>query len=140
MIGAVGETDGFQEVHGAFAPLASSDARIDERQSDIVGGAALREQVEVLEHEADLLVAREGERVVREMRDLLAVEPVRAFRRSVKTAQDVHERRLARAGRTHEGGEFPLPYREIDACECCDDLIAHRVELFDAPKLDGRRL
>ena len=138
MVGTVGKPDGFQEVHGTIAPLASADARIDERQGDVFGCAAFRKQVEVLKYEADLLVAREGERVVREVRDLLAVELVRSFRRAVEAAEDVHERRLARAGRPHEGGELALSYRKIDARERGDDLIAHRIEFLDAPKLDRR--
>ena len=91
-----------------------------------------------MKYEADLLIARESERVVREVRDLLAVELVRAFRRTVEAAEDVHERRLTRAGRPHEGGELALSYRKIDARERGDDLIAHRIEFLDAPKLNRR--
>ena len=138
VVGAIGKADGLQKVHGALAPLASSDARIDERQGDVVCRAALREQVEVLKYEADLLIARESERVVREVRDLLAVELVRSFRRAVEAAEDVQERRLARAGRPHEGGKLALSYRKINARERGDDLIAHRIEFLDAPKLDRR--
>jgi hypothetical protein len=55
------------------------------------------QQAEVLEHEADLPVPQLGALVPVHARDVAALEEVLAARRPVEQAEDVHERRLARA-------------------------------------------
>ena len=44
--------------------------------------------------------------VDRQLRNILAIEPVLAGSRPVEAAQDVHQRALARAGSTHEGDQL----------------------------------
>ncbi len=92
----------------ALVALARGDARVEERQLDVLERARPREEVEALEDEAERPVADLGELVAVEPRDLLAGEPVGAERRPVEAAEDVHQRRLARAGRAHDRDELPL--------------------------------
>src|SRR2546427_6841919 len=61
-----------------------------------------QKQVERLEDEADPLVADPGQFIVGQIGDLLAVEPVLASGRRVEAADQVHERRLPRARRSHQ--------------------------------------
>jgi hypothetical protein len=54
--------------------LGARDARVEQRQLDVVERGRARQQVELLEHEADLAVADRRERVAVERLDVLAVE------------------------------------------------------------------
>jgi hypothetical protein len=53
---AVCELDGGERLFGPLLALDRGDARVDERQLDVVQGRRAREQVEGLEDEADLLL------------------------------------------------------------------------------------
>ena len=75
------------------------------------------QQVEALEDEADLGVADDGALVAAELRDVGAVEDVRAGGRAVEAADDVHQRRLAGAGRSHDGHELAGVDAQVDAVE-----------------------
>ena len=69
-------------------------------------------EVEALKHEAELVAPQAGERAVVEPRELDAVDGDRAGGRAVQAGEQVHERRLARARRPHDGREAAL--REVD--------------------------
>jgi len=56
-----------------------------------------------MEDESNLLVTDAGQLVVIHLTDLLAVQQIRAFGRGVETADEIHQRRLARTGRPHDG-------------------------------------
>jgi hypothetical protein len=71
--------------------------------------------------------------------DLLAVEDDAAFARRVHEAEDVHERRLARARGAEDGDEFALLEIQIHAVQSMDVLIAHAVGLAEAADGDERR-
>ena len=114
------------------APSARADPRIDERKRNILERRNARKQVEVLENKADLFVARNGERIVVEPRDLIAVELVRALRRTVETAENVHQRGFSRARGPHERGKFPASDIQIDAVERRERLPANAIEFPNA--------
>ena len=57
MAGAMREADAIERFFRALVPLRGRHLRVDERQLDVLGGRGARQQVEVLEHEADELVA-----------------------------------------------------------------------------------
>ena len=78
-------------------PLGRRHAAIDHRQLDVLQGRQPRQQLEGLEDEADAPVAELRQLVVAEGADVVAREAVVAFRGPVEAAQDVHQRRLARA-------------------------------------------
>ena len=83
----------------AFAALFGVDARVHEREFDVAPRRQVGEQVELLEHEPDEEVADVGELVLVEGLDVVAGEPERPAGRHVEAAEDVHQRRLARARR-----------------------------------------
>ena len=132
MMRAIREPDAGERRHGAFAPRAAVDAGIDHRQLDIAEGVDARQQVELLEDEADLAVAQGREPVGAQRLDALAVEAVAAGRRTVEAADEVHEGRLARARRAHDGDEVACLDVERDAAQR-DDAAA--VELVDAAEV-----
>ena len=112
--------------------------------STLCSAVARGKQVERLEDEADFLVAHAGERVVGHLRDFLAVQPVLAGVRRVEAADDVHERRLARARRSHDGDVLVAGDRDVDAAQGAHDFAAHVVFALDAARHDhplriGRR-
>ena len=118
VVGAIGKADGLQKAHGALAPLASSDARIDERQGDVFSCAALREQVEVLKYEADFLVAREGERIVGEVRDLFA---------SVRLYVGKSDGRVRRVELEEKSGDrTTITLKNVQANVAVDDALFNR--------------
>src|SRR5688500_6447036 len=84
-----------------FAPVA-----VEQRQLDVVERRGAFEEVESLEHEPNFLVPDVRELVLRQLRDVAAVELVDAARRTVQTAGNVHEGRLARSGGTGHGDEL----------------------------------
>ena len=75
VVGALGEPDlaPASRARARGAPRAG-DARVDQRQLDVLERRGAREQVEVLEHEADAAVAHRGELVAGEVRDAPAAE------------------------------------------------------------------
>ena len=74
-----------------------------ERQREVLGGAQHRQQVERLEDEADLVAAQCGELALLQPGDLDAVDLDRAGGGPVEPGEEMHEGRLARARRAHDG-------------------------------------
>src|SRR2546422_2369841 len=103
------------------------EPRVDERQLHVVQGGRAGEQVERLEDEADLLVADPGQLIVGQIGDLLPVEPVLAAGRRVEAADQVHERRLPRARRSHHRHVLIAPDLDADATQRPHDLRPHVV-------------
>ena len=126
---ALAEADVFERAARLVHAAALAEARVDERQLDVVQRVGARQEIECLENETDLAVADVGELVVDHGGDVLAVELVAAGRRRIETAEHVHERRLARAGRAHDGEVFVAMDLQRDAAQGVDGLGAHLVEL-----------
>ena len=78
-------------------PFFGGDAGINQGEFDIVQRGRACQQVEGLEDESNFFVANAGEFVIVEFADLLPIQPVLALRRSIQTADQVHEGRFARA-------------------------------------------
>ena len=113
-------------------------AAVEQRQLDVVERRGARQQVEALEHEPDLLVAHGGQRVLRHRRHVLAVEQVLARRRPVEAADDVHERRLARARRSGDREELAALHFEVDAAQRLHLDLADDVGLDEVLDRDDR--
>ena len=73
------------------------------------------------------------------VRDVVAVQPVAPARRRVEAAQEVHEGRLAGAGRPHHRDELPGRDVEADAAQGVDLVLAQPVGLDEVADLDERR-
>jgi hypothetical protein len=116
----------------ARVSLARAHPAEEQRQLDVLQRGRVGQQVEVLEHEADALVADLGQPVAVQPAHRLPGEQVLARGRRVEAAEDVHEGGLAGAGRTDHrhvvvGGDL-----EIDAAQGLDLDVPHRVDLPNA--------
>ena len=111
---------------------------VEQGELDVVEGGGPRQQVEALEHEADLPVAHLGQLVAREPGDIPAVEQVVAAGRPVEAAEDVHERRLAGPGRSGDRDELAGLDGEAHAPERTHLDVAHGVDLGDVLDRDDR--
>src|SRR5947199_272886 len=89
-----------QTLTRAGAAMACGHARVLEGQLDVLERARPRQEVELLEDEADLRVPDPGERVRRQAGDILTAEHVAAGGGRVEAAQEVHEGGLAGARRS----------------------------------------
>src|SRR5690606_28165486 len=94
------------------------------------------QQVEALEHEAELPVADVGELVLAQPVDALAVQHVGAGGRPVQAADDVHHRGLAGAGRAHDRDHLARLDEQVHAAQRVHLVLAHAVDLGEAPCLD----
>jgi hypothetical protein len=98
-----------------------------ERQRHVLFGGEHRQEVEELEDEADVLAAQLRQARVVEIGDVDPFDGDRAGGRLVEARQDVHQRRLARAGWAHYGREMSVPHLERDPAQCIDARVARSV-------------
>ena len=100
----VGEPDvADQLVEPAVLRLLAGDG---EREEDVLLRVQHRQEVEELEHEADVLAPQLREVVVSERRDLRPGDLDIPGRRLVEPREDVHQRRLPRARGPHHRGRL----------------------------------
>ena len=140
VIHALAEPDDLQDFLGPLVALGGLHlvlaAVVEQRQLDVVERRRPRQQVEALEDEADLAVAHDRELIAGHPRDILAVEDVLAARRAIKAAEDVHERRLAGAGRARDRHELALLDVHVGAAERAHRHFADRVGLDEVANGD----
>jgi hypothetical protein len=79
-----------------------------QRQDDVLLGRQHGQQVEELEDEADVLAAKPRQGRVVEAGDFRAGDRHAAAGRPIEPREDVHQGRLARAGRPHHGGQLAV--------------------------------
>ena len=104
VVAAIREPDALEQLERPAARLLAAQL---ERHLDVLPRRERRDQVEGLEHEADLLGAHAGALVLRERREVLAVQHHAASRRPVEAGQQAEQRALAAAGGTGDREEAP---------------------------------
>ena len=109
-----------------------------ERQHDVLGRREHREQVEELEDEADVVAAQHRQLRVVEAADVDAGDRDLARGRLVEAGEDVHQRRLARARRAHDGGQAAGGDVDRDAAQGVDGRVALAVAADDVAGGDDR--
>ena len=113
-------------------PLAVGLAPGDrERQHEVLLGGQDRQQVEELEDEAELVAAQLGQLAVVEAGDLRPSRLTRAGGRPVEPGEDVHQGRLARAGRPHDRREAVALEAGVDPDQGVDRGITFAVAARD---------
>ena len=133
------EPDVQQRGSGALAALGGADRRVHHRQFDVFDGRRARQEVVLLKDEAEFVPAQVGEVVCIERGDVNAVEQVGARGRAVEAPDDVHERGLARARRSHDRGELSRRERKRDAVYRREERLADGEEAAQIARLDRRR-
>jgi hypothetical protein len=99
---------GVQVLRDRLSPLASRHRQRGERGLDVLRGGQGRDQVELLEDEAQRVQSEIGERGVSEPFQRLAFEVDRAASRPIKGAEELKERGLPGARWSEDGDELPL--------------------------------
>ncbi len=89
-----------------------------------------RQKIEGLEDEADFLVANARQFIVVELAHQLAVEPVFALGGRIEAADQVHQRRLSRPRRSHDGHIFAALNAEIHSPKSMNLLLGAHVVGF----------
>ena len=124
---SVSELNALECFRGSLSPLVRSDAGVNERQLDVVQRGRARQQVEGLEHEADLAISDARELVLVLVGNELAGQPVFAGVGSIEAADEVHQSRLSGAGWSHDGDVLVSADGDVDAAERVHDFAAHVV-------------
>src|SRR4029453_1758894 len=118
--------------------------RVEEGQRHVIEGARAREQIEVLEDEAQLLVPVGGKLVGAEASELTAFDLERSGGRRVEGADKIHESRFARARGAGHGEIFAPGNFDADSLERCNRAAAepvslHQIARHDLPRRKRRR-
>src|SRR6266540_5572102 len=96
---AVGQINCCECLFGHLMPLSGSDAAVNQGQFHVVKRRSSSEQIEGLKNKPYFLIAYTRQLVVVHFRNILIVKPVLALARRIETADQIHQRRLARARR-----------------------------------------
>ena len=105
MVSAVLQTDLLQRLKGL---LLVDDRMVVLRDHHVLDGRQVRHQIELLEHQADQVLAHVGELAGVQILQLAALQRNGALARRVHAADHVHQRRLAGTRRADDGQPFAL--------------------------------
>src|SRR5262245_56668507 len=115
-----------------------SHACIDCRQLDVFFSSCRWKPIVALEHEAKHVPAQVGELITVKMRNLLAEYLVVSRRWLIEAANNVHQRRFARARRAHDGNEFAGPDLQIDPLKGPHHIVAKTKVAVQIGKVEKR--
>jgi hypothetical protein len=79
------------------------------------GGA--RQQIETLKNEANQAVPQPGPFIGRRAGNLLSIQPILPGAGTIQTAENVHQRALARAAGPHQRDQFPFGTERVTPFE-----------------------
>ena len=114
------------------APLLLRELRQEERQLDVLERVQDREQVVELEDEADRVGTATPRAAICDIVAMSrAADDDPAARRRVDARDQIQERRLARARRSHQGDVLALGNLEVDVVEDRDLDLVSAIDLFD---------
>ena len=111
------EADRVERLGGPGQAPATRHAGVEEAVGDVLQRGQPLDEVELLEHEADASTAHGGEAAIAEAADVDAVDAHATGRRALQGADDVEQRRLARARRPDDGDELALVDAQVEAVE-----------------------
>ena len=123
---------------GLTGALGVRRAGIHQAQSHIVGDGQGRQQIERLEDITDGAIADARQFRIAGGGDLDTFQQIAAGARPIEASQQVHQSRLARAGRPHDGYEFAGMDAEVDAIKGPHFGIADDIPADDPPQCDER--
>ena len=128
----------FQQLPGPGGALCPAHAAVQHGQLHIFHRAGAGDQVEGLEHKADLAAAQGREGTVRCGGYVDAVQNIAALGGFIQRADDVHQGGFAAAGLAHDGHKFPLVHFQIDAVEDLQFIgLADVKPFYDVMQLDN---
>src|ERR1022692_538580 len=104
-------------------------AQGDEGQQNVADGRQVRNQIELLEYEAELLAPEDVLSGLIHRCQVIAADGDRAGGGGVESAQQVQQRALARTRRAHDKREGSIGHFERDAPQSMDLLLTALVRL-----------
>ena len=104
---------------------------VDQRQLDLFDRRRARQQIELWNTKPILRLRTAASWSSLSRADFLAVERVAAAGGQVQTAQDVHQRALARAARAHDRDQLAVVDLQADAAQRVHLDRAHAIGLDD---------
>lgn len=131
------EADAFEQVDGAFAAHPAVAVGVHRRQLDVLDRRERRQEVEVLEDEADRLSSLDREAVLVLVGDVAAAEEDPTLVGLVEQSEHVQQGRLPGTGGADDGDHLSRLGREVDALQRLDDLRPRLVPLRHLPEFDG---
>src|SRR5207248_6260188 len=133
---SIAKLHALERFRGALLSLVRTDARIHERKLDVVQRSGSRKQIERLKDEPDFAISHPRELVFVLVGNQLASKPVLPGARGIEAADQIHQRRLARAGRTHDRDVLVATDRDVDTTQRVHDFTAHVVVPLEAARYD----
>ena len=134
---AVAESHGLQGGNGSLATLSAVVFLVvHEGQLHVLHGGGLRQEVVVLEYEANLAVTQTGTLTAAHGAHADAIEVVLAAGGGVEASELVQQGGLAGARGAHDGDELTFINLEGDASQSLHRLVAHLEVAADVIELD----
>src|SRR5690606_33917969 len=138
VFGPGNEADAIERPEGRLAALGLARPAIKQRQLDVLDRARPGQQVEPLEHEAEVAAAEQRALVAGQRLHLGPEEAEHARGRHVEAAEDVHRGRLAGTRWPHDRDEIAALDREVDALQGLERTRSLAEGLGDPFELDDR--
>ena len=98
---SIAQTDTIQHLDRSFMPFSSWSPSVEEWYLHVLSDRQFGNQIEGLEYEADLSSSHLAQFLVVERGDVVAVEEILAFGRSVQCAEKIHQGALADSRKTY---------------------------------------
>src|SRR5574341_312830 len=139
MMKPVAEADPLQQFARSLFVLLRAfmiGAVVGQWQHDVAERGGAREQVVGLKYKADLLVANYSQLFVVQFAHILVVEDIVPVGGPRQTAEDVHQRALAGAGRPHDRHELALLDLQADSVQRSHAGVAHAVYFLQVNGFD----
>ena len=124
VVTAIFEADELERVFRVLLALFRRERREQQRQLDVLLRREHRDQIEALEHEADVARAPVRQLAAFHLLEVLARDRELAAVRAIEPADQVEQRRLARARRPQQRQQFPGPHVEVHVVQRREDAEA----------------
>ncbi len=108
VLGAVGDGHPLHHGRNPLFALCGADVQVAQRQLYVFIDVQLVDEVEALEHEADVALAELGALLLLQAADLLSEQLIGALGGIIQEAEDVEQRGFAAARRPHDGDELAV--------------------------------
>jgi hypothetical protein len=138
MPGAVCQAHPFEQLRCAAARDVRGASSQKRGQLDVLDSGQLVHQMEGLEDEADRPAAQPGQGLLAEPVDAPLLKPHLPGRRPFEAAQQVQQRRLAAAARTHHRQRLARGDGQIDPVDCAHEAVSLAVVLLQTARPQNR--
>jgi hypothetical protein len=136
VLGPAAQAHRLQQLVRTPFPLRAWHAGEHHRQRHIVRGGHRGDEIERLKDDADVALTMKAERSARHLREIVAEDAERPFRRAVETGNQIQQRRLARPRRAEQADELALLDGHRHAVQRADGRFSHPVVFLQVAGLE----